>query len=165
VLFEFVGEVIGASARRGCFFVEAQRGIRDRRHACLDAAPPDVVRNKVTGLGLAQHQAFGSKAPGWRATLGSTNSRAIRVRSRSRLVTSAGLRAGRRLAVQHRPLGEEARRSLERVAAHAASALARIDLARMVERQRAALAVLLDTHEVPRDDAGIARWLSMRFGE
>ena len=61
-------------------------------------------------------------------------------------------------ATDHRVLGEEARRSLERVSAHASSALARIDLARMVERQRGALTVLLDTREVPRDDPGLARW-------
>jgi len=61
-------------------------------------------------------------------------------------------------AIRGRVLGEEARRGLERVGAHAASALARIDLARTVERQRAPLTALLDTRAVPEDDRGVARW-------
>ena len=160
VLFEFIGEVIGASATPRLFLRGGDsEGFEIVGHAYLDAAPPDVVRNKVTGLGLAQHQGVWFEGAGLARDLG------VDQLARYPRAFAQPLGDGQRVfglvvvsAVQHRPLGEEARRSLERVAAHAASALARIDLARMVERQRAALAVLLDTHEVPRDDAGIARW-------
>ena len=160
VLFEFVSAVIGARATPRLLLRGGDRdGFELVADAHLSAAPSDGLRNKVTGVGLAQDQGVWFE--------GAALARDLRVDDLARYPRAYAqpLREGQRLfglvvvsATRHRSLSEEARRSLERVAAHAASALARIDLVRIVERQREALTVLLDTREVPRDDAGIALW-------
>jgi hypothetical protein len=160
VLFEFVSAVIGARATPRLLLRPGDReGFELVAHAHLGAAPPDGLRHKVTGVELAQDQGVWFEGAGLARDLG-VDDLAHFPRA---FVQPLG--DGERVlglvvvsAIRHRPLGEEARRSLERVAAHAASALARIDLVRIVERQSAALTVLLDTREVPRDEAGIAQW-------
>ena len=160
VLFEFVSTVIGARATPRLLLRGGDpEGFELVAHAYLGAAPPDGLRNKVTGVGLAQDQGVWFEGAGL--------ARDLRVDDLARFPRAFAqpLGDGQQIygmvvvsAIRHRSLGEEARRSLERVAAHAASALARIDLVRIVERQRAALTVLLDTREVPGDEAGIAQW-------
>jgi hypothetical protein len=160
VLFEFVSAVIGARATPRLLLRGGDReGFELVAHAYLAAAPPEGLRDKVTGLGLAQGQGI------WFEGAGLARDLLVDDLARYPRAFVQPLGDGRRVfglvvvsAIRHRSLGEEARRSLERVAAHAASALARIDLVRTVERQGAALTVLLDTREAPRDDAGIAQW-------
>jgi len=160
VLFGFVGEVIGARETPRLLLRGADGAkLEVVAHAHLDAVPIDGAGVAPRGGGLAPDQGV------WFD--GARLARDLRVddlaRYRNAFVQPLPDR-GRIVglvvvsATDHRVLGEEARRSLERVSAHASSALARIDLARMVERQRGALTVLLDTREVPRDDPGLARW-------
>ncbi|TMC75818.1 MAG: hypothetical protein E6J15_06875 [Chloroflexi bacterium] len=160
-LFGFVAELIGAGATPRLLLreVDGEGRLEVVAHAHLDAPPAGGASHAMTGGGLARDQGVWFEG--------------ARIADELGVDDLAGyphafvqpLADGRRViglvvvsAINHRVLGEEARRSLDRVAAHAASALARLDLARMVARQRAALTVLLDTRDVPRDNAGIARW-------
>jgi hypothetical protein len=160
VLFAFLSEMVGASATPRLLFCETGDGgfelVADEH---LATAPAQGNRNSPSGGGLGPDQGVWFE--------GARLAREVRVDDLARYPRAfvQPLADGRRIvglvvvsAVGGRVFGEEARRGLERVGAHAASALARIDLARTVERQRAALTVLLDTRAVPEDDRGVARW-------
>ncbi|TME64238.1 MAG: hypothetical protein E6I51_02620 [Chloroflexi bacterium] len=161
VLFPFVAEVIGVGATPRLLLREADTGQRLDvvAHAHLGASPAAGAKRTLTGRDLAQDQGVWFEGGRLARDLG-VDDLARYPRAFAQPLTDGHGLVGIVVvsAIRHRHLGEEARRSLERVAAHAASALSRIDLARMVERQREALTVLLDTRDVPRDDAGVARW-------
>jgi hypothetical protein len=161
ILFEFVSELIGAHATPRLLLRErdGEGRLEVVAHAHLEAAPAAGARNALTGRSLARDQGV------WFEGARVANDLAVADLARYPRAFVQPLADGRRVvglvivsAHNHRVLGEEARRSLERVAAHAASALARLDLERMVARQRAALTILLDTRDVPRNDAGVAQW-------
>jgi hypothetical protein len=161
VLFAFLSEVVGACATPRLLLWETdnERGLQVLAHEHLAAVPVEGGRAAISGAGLAPEQGVWFE--------GARLARDLRVDDLARYPRAfvQPLSDGRGMvglvvvsALRSRVLGEEARRGLERVGAHAASALARIDLARTVERQRAALTVLLDTRAVPQDDHGIAQW-------
>ncbi|TME32086.1 MAG: GAF domain-containing protein [Chloroflexi bacterium] len=161
VLFTFLSEMVGVDATPRLLLYEASHegGLDVVAHEHLASAPAEGNRDPIRGGGIAPDQGVWFEGP--------RLARDLRVDDLARYPRAfvQPLADGRRIvglvvvsAVRGRVFGEEARRGLERVGAHAASALARIDLARTVERQRAALTVLLDTRAVPRDDPGIARW-------
>lgn len=161
VLFDFVSEVIGASGTPRLLLYEGggEGQLEPVAYGNLAAAPDSIVRDALIGTGLARDQGAWFQ--------GARIARDLRVDDLARhaLAFVQPLVDRRRViglvvvgAAHDRALGDEARRGLERVAAHAVSALARIGLARTVERQRAALTVLLDTRDVPATAAGLAAW-------
>jgi len=161
VLFAFLSEVVGATATPRLLLAETndEGGLEVVAHEHLAIAPAEGNRDAIGARGIAPDQGLWFE--------GAQLARDLRVDDLARYPRAfvQPLADGRRIvglvvvsAIRGRVLGEEARRGLERVGAHAASALARIELARTVERQRAALTVLLDTRAVPEDDGGVARW-------